>query len=205
MQKTHAAPAMTAVILAGGKARRMAGRDKGLISIAGKPMIEYVIEAISPQISHLLINANRSQNDYAHYGFPVIADAPAGFHGPLAGMASALQVTETAYMLALPCDSPYAPCDLAQRLYESLLSENAEISVAHDGRRLQPVFCLLKRSLLPSMRAYLESGERKIDRWFARHNMAITDFSDKRQAFININSREDIVRIEAELAGHVGT
>lgn len=204
MNKIHAAPAITAVILAGGRARRMDGQDKGLVSIAEKPMIEYVIEAIRPQVSHLLINANRSQNEYAQYGLPVIADALAGFHGPLAGMASALQVAETDYLLALPCDSPYVPDNLAHRLYEKLLNENAEISVAHDGKRLQPVFCLIKTSLLDSMLAYLHSGERKIDLWFVRHNMVMADFSDNPQAFINVNSRADIARIETELAENVG-
>ena len=200
MTDTNGSPLpITAVILAGGEARRMGGVDKGLVEVAQKPMIEYVINAVAPQVSKLLINANRNQDAYAQYGFPVVADTLEGFHGPLAGMASAMQIVDTDYMLSLPCDSPHVPNDLAQRLFKKLDAAHAEISVAHNGERLQPVFCLLKTSLLDSMLNYLNSGERKIDRWFTQHEMVTADFSDKPETFINVNSPEDIVRLEQEM------
>lgn len=190
---------ITAVILAGGKATRMGGDDKGLINLNDKAMVEYVIDVLSPQVGSLLINANRNPEKYAQYGYPVITDQLEGFHGPLAGIASAMQVAETDYLLITPCDSPFLPGDLAQRLFHVLLSTKADISVAYDGARLQPVFALLKTMLLDSLSKYLQSGERKIDQWYKQHEMIAVDFSDKPDTFLNINSPEDISRIENRL------
>jgi molybdenum cofactor guanylyltransferase len=191
---------VTGVILAGGEARRMGGQDKGLIEIAGRPMIEYVIDAFRPQVGTLLINANRSHEHYGRYGLPVIADDSQGFNGPLAGMASSMRAAVTEYIATLPCDSPNVPPDLVARLYRRLRAENAEIAVAHSGERMQPVFSLLKCALLGSLMSYLDSGERKIDRWYARHRTATVDFSDRPDTFINVNTPEDIEKIEASLA-----
>jgi molybdenum cofactor guanylyltransferase len=192
--------AVTGVILAGGEARRMGGQDKGLITVAGRPMIEYIIDAVGPQVGALLINANRSRDRYARYGFPVIADEFEGFNGPLAGMASCMRVAATKYIATMPCDSPWIPEDLVERLYRRLQEENAEIGVAHNGERMQPVFSIIHCGLLDSMLAYLESGERKIDRWYARHRTVTADFSDRPDTFINVNTPEDIEKIEASLA-----
>ena len=191
--------AVTGVILAGGEARRMGGRDKGLIEIAGRPMVEYVIEALSPQVGALLINANRSREHYHRFGFPVVADEFEGFNGPLAGMASCMRVATTAYIATLPCDSPHIPSDLVARLLRRLQENEADISVAHDGKRLQPVFSLIRCALLDSLLDYLNGGERKIDRWFERQATAVVDFSDKPDTFINVNTPEDVARMEATL------
>ncbi len=192
--------AVTGVILAGGEARRMGGRDKGLIEISGRPMIEFIINAFEPQVDTLLINANRNEEHYAAYGHPVIADELSGYNGPLAGMASCLRVVSTEYMATLPCDSPFVPADLVTRLYRQLVEDDADISVAHNGERLQPVFSLMKSSLIDSLQSYLASGERKIDRWYARHRMTETDFSDRPETFINVNTPEEIEEIEKSLS-----
>ena len=189
----------TVVILAGGQARRMGGEDKGLIRLGDRPLIEYIIAALKHQAGTLIINANRHHADYARYGFAVVADEEAGFRGPLAGMASALTRIDTDYMATVPCDSPFIPPDLVARLLEALLREAADISVAHDGRRMQPVFCLLKRSLGPALNDYLGAGGRKIDHWFARHKLACADFSDRPGAFANINTPLDIEQARARL------
>lgn len=200
MTRNHVSNAsITAVILAGGEARRMGGQDKGLIELGGRPMIEYVLDNLKPQVSGIIINANRNHDIYRGYGYPVIADERSGYHGPLAGMASCMQVIETALMLTVPCDSPYLPTDLVARLYMKLLEDAADISVAHTGERMQPVFSLLKRSLYDSLRAYLDQGERKIDKWYAKHALTTVDFSDKPETFININSPEDIINIKPGL------
>lgn len=192
---------VTGVILAGGEARRMGGQDKGLIQIAGKPMIEYILDAIAGQVNTVIINANRNQDRYRCYGYPVIGDEFEGFNGPLAGMASCMGKINTELMLTVPCDSPYIPEDLAKRLYRQLREKHADISAAHDGKRIQPVFALMKCNLLSSLLDYLNQGDRKIDRWFGQHHLAVTDFSDKPETFININTPEDIEQIEATLAG----
>jgi molybdenum cofactor guanylyltransferase len=187
---------LTGVILAGGQARRMEGQDKGLVLLNKKPMIEYVINTLKPQVNSLLINANRNHDAYSKYGYEIVSDELSGYHGPLAGMASALNVIKTPYMLVVPCDSPFIPTDLAQRLINSLEKNNADISVAHNGDRMQPVFCLIKNDLLTSMNDFLNQGERKIDKWFNLHALAIADFSDIPETFDNLNTLEDIKTIE---------
>ena len=188
---------ITGVILAGGQARRMQGQDKGLVLLNNKPMIEYVIDILKPQVATLLINANRNHEKYSEYGFDIVSDELSGYCGPLAGMASALNNTNTSYMITVPCDSPFIPDDLVQRLTAALASEDADISVAHNGERLQPVFCLIKKDLMSSMNEFLSNDERKIDKWFNQHKLAIADFSDIPQTFDNLNTFEDIKVIEA--------
>ena len=190
---------ITAVILAGGLARRMSGQDKGLIEINGRAMIEHIIEALSPQVGSILINANRNLDQYGRYAFPVIEDLMGEFFGPLVGMASGMQATNTDYLLTVPCDSPFIPPVLAERLFHELQDKKADISVAHDSTRMQPVFALLRKELLPSLMTYLEDGGRKIDTWYAEHRLARTDFSDWPDAFININTPDDKKSVEQKM------
>ena len=189
----------TGVILAGGRATRMGGRDKGLLQLAGKPMVEWVMAALKPQVADIIINANRNLDAYAAYGYRVVSDKLHGFCGPLAGIASSMESASTPYIVTTPCDSPLMPLDLAHRLYQALHVNRAEISVAHNGERLQPVFALLTCTLSSSLLDYLEAGERKIDTWYSRHKLAIVDFSDSADAFININTSVEIQAVELRL------
>jgi len=193
---------VTGSILAGGMARRMAGQDKGLINLDHKPLIEYVLEAFRDQVGSIIVNANRNKSVYAQYNYPVISDQLDDFCGPLAGIASVMQCCQTELMAAVPCDSPFIPNDLVQRLYQSLIEENADIAVAHDGERIQPVFTLLKCNLFGSIMDYLNSGERKMDKWFFQHPYAIVDFSDHPDLFLNINTPEDLVLLELKLLAY---
>jgi molybdenum cofactor guanylyltransferase len=190
---------ITGIILAGGRARRMGGQDKGLIELSQKPMIEHVINAIEPQVDDIIINANRNQTVYERYGFPVVADEIEGYCGPLAGMASGMQAAKTPFVVTVPCDSPLIPDDLVQKLYSTLQGDDAEICTAHANGRLQPVFTLMKSELLPSMLEFLNNGERKINRWFEKHRLAVADFSEQPDTFININSAEELAAIELKL------
>ncbi len=190
---------ITGVILAGGRATRMGGMDKGLVVLNGIPMLEHILVTLRPQVSDVLINANRNIERYANYGYKVVPDMLGDYFGPLAGMASAMQAAGTEYILTVPCDSPLLPPDLAVRLAAALTRDQADISVAHDGGRMQPVFSLLRCNLLASMLAYLESGERKIDLWYARHKLAIADFTDSPETFLNVNTPEDRAELEAKL------
>lgn len=194
---------ITAVILAGGKARRMGGEDKGLITLNGRPLVDYLIESLQTQAAHVLINANRNHERYAAFGLPVVADILDDYLGPLAGMASGMQASTTAYIVTAPCDSPLLPEALVERLAQALQAGSADISVAHDGERLQPVFALLRCTLLPDLLEYLESGGRKIDHWYAQHRYTTADFSDAHDAFINMNTPQDRQRLEALLATRV--
>ncbi len=192
---------ITGVILAGGRSQRMGGEDKGLLRIDGRPMIDHIIRALSPQVGPLLINANRNLDGYRRFGYPVVSDIMGDFYGPLVGMASALQATETEYLLTVPCDSPLLPDNLAAALYGALHTHQAEISVAHDGNRMQPVFALLRRNLLKNLLTYLEAGGRKIDTWYAQHRLVIVDFSDRADTFFNVNTRQERRMLERKLVG----
>ncbi len=187
---------MTGLVLAGGRATRMGGEDKGLLEVAGRPMIAYVIDALRPQVARILVNANRNTERYARFGVPVLGDRLAGFQGPLAGMASGMAAADTEFVLTVPCDSPLVPDDLAGRLIDALEASGAFIAVAHDGRRQQPVFALLRTELLSDLKEYLASGERKIDRWFRLHRIVEADFSDRTQAFLNVNTPADRAVLE---------
>jgi molybdenum cofactor guanylyltransferase len=190
---------ITAVILAGGLARRMSGQDKGLIEINGRAMIEHIITALTPQVGGILINANRNLDQYRRYAYPVIEDMMGEFFGPLVGMASGMRASNTDYLLTVPCDSPFIPPVLAERLFRELEDKRADISVAHDSTRMQPVFALLRKELLPSLMTYLEDGGRKIDTWYAEHRLVKTDFSDWPDAFININTPDDKESVEQKM------
>jgi molybdenum cofactor guanylyltransferase len=182
---------ITAVILAGGRGSRMSGADKGLIELNGKPLVAHILEQISPQVGSVLINANRNQEIYQQYSYPVIHDELADYQGPLAGFASGMQHARTSHILTLPCDGPEVAADMVQRMISALKQDNAELAVAHDGTRLQPVHALLPVSLLQSLQAFLDNGDRKIDLWYLQHKMALVDFSDTEQMFRNINTPED--------------
>jgi molybdopterin-guanine dinucleotide biosynthesis protein A len=187
---------ITGVVLAGGQARRMGGVDKGLVQFAGRPLVEWVMAALTPQVGRLIINANRNRETYAAYGHPVIADDLEGFQGPLAGFASAMAAVSTPWIATVPCDGPFPAPDLVGRLVRALSGQEAEIAVATDGERMQAVYALIPVALAPGLRAFLRSGERKIDRWYAAHRVALADLSDRPDAFANVNSEADWRRLE---------
>lgn len=196
-----AAVAVTGVILAGGRATRMGGTDKGLVDLAGRAMVDHVLERLRPQATALVINANRNHAAYARRGWPVVPDAFGAFAGPLAGMAAGLAASETEWAVTAPCDSPFVPRDLVARLRDGLQAEGASLAVARGAGRLQPVFALLPRRLLPDLEAFLADGGRKIDQWYARHALATVDFDDTPEAFLNINTPEERAELEARLSG----
>ena len=186
---------ITGLILAGGRATRMGGVDKGLQNHQGMPLALHALLRLQPQVGHLLINANRNLAAYEALGVPVWPDPMADYPGPLAGWLAGLEHCDTPYLLTVPCDTPGFPTDLAARLSAALAEQNADIAMAatlEDGRvQVQPVFCLLKTGLLESLVAYLHSGQRKIDRWTAQHRCATVVFEDTR-AFFNANTADEL-------------
>jgi len=194
---------VTAVVLAGGLARRMDGIDKGLITLGERPMASWVAEAISPKVNNVLINANRNIEKYELIGrafnATVVTDRHAGHIGPLAGLSAALHQSPADFVFMCPCDSPFINANIVDRLGEQCLVADADIAVAHDGVRMQPVFCFVNRRCLNSLDQYLESGERKIDRWYAQVNTVEVDCKDLAISFQNINTEEERLSAEREL------
>ncbi|MCL4137751.1 UNVERIFIED_CONTAM: hypothetical protein GTU68_033904 [Idotea baltica] len=181
----------------------MGGQDKGLMAYRERPLIEYIITLLKPQVDGLIINANRNIEQYHQYGYPIVEDTLADYCGPLAGMLSAMQSCDTDYILTCPCDSPQISSHFRQRMMESLLANQADIAVAHNGDRLQPVFCLIPRRLATDLAAYLAQGDRKIDLWFTRHNTVAVDFSDQPDSFINFNHPEDVAIYHSKIRSTV--
>jgi molybdopterin-guanine dinucleotide biosynthesis protein A len=193
---SHLRESVTGLILAGGLARRMGGEDKGLVSLAGRPMVAHVLEALRPQVGSILLNANRNCEHYAALGHPVLADALAGYQGPLAGMLAALKRCSTEFLVTVPCDAPLVAPDLVARLHAACVAAGADLAVASDGERRQPVFLLLRASLASSLEAYLAGGGRATHAWVEQSHAAVADFSDQPDTFVNVNDPAERQRIE---------
>jgi len=187
---------VTGVVLAGGQGSRMGGVDKGLQDFRGKPMAAHAIERLAPQVDEVLINANRNAQAYERFGHRVIADEIEGFAGPLAGFERGLAHASGDLVVTVPCDSPFLPRDLVARLREALERNDAQVAVAKTGDQAHPVFCLMRRDVHESLRQFLASGQRKIDRWYPQLRATLVAFDDEADAFMNINTREELAGLE---------
>ena len=192
---------ITGLILAGGRAQRMGGIDKGLIPFLGKPLIVSAISRLQNQVGSILINANRNITKYASYGYPVILDETPDFSGPLAGFSIGLKACKTPYLLTSPCDSPLLPLDLGVLLAAEMERGDFQLVYASskesDGKVwAQPVFCLMRADLLDPLKLFLEKGNLKIDHWFKELHSGTVIFENA-NAFANINTPEELKTLEA--------
>ena len=183
---------ITGIVLAGGRGSRMGGVDKGLQPLRGKPMVEWVLARFAPQVGEIVINANQNLATYEKYGHRVVSDAVGGFAGPLAGLHAGLNAAKHPFVVTVPCDSPFLPTDLVQRLSASL--KGNDLAVAKTGAQPHPVFALMKRDVRESLEAFLASGGRKIDAWYAALKVVEVPFDDEADAFRNINTLEELKR-----------
>lgn len=185
---------MSAVILAGGKGSRFNGIDKGLMQLKDKALIGHLINRIQPQVPNIIISANRNLEKYRQFGFPVYQDDIDDYAGPLAGILKALEKCNTEWLMTVPADCPFIPDDLAERLAKK--SKGNKVVMVHDGKRLQPTFSLLHHSQITSLEQFLQRGERKTRVWMQQQPHDVVDFSDKVNAFININTEEELFYAE---------
>ena len=190
---------ISSIILSGGRATRMRGVDKGLILLQNKPLIQHVIARLRPQVNETFINANREIAQYEAFGFKVFQDENQGFAGPLAGILLGLKYAKHDFVLSVPCDSPLLPLDLALRLYNGMLGSHADIAIASSDGNAHPVFCLMKKSVLPSLVDFLDAGERKVSAWQKSQAYCEVDFSDCNNAFVNLNTLEELRELELKL------
>jgi molybdopterin-guanine dinucleotide biosynthesis protein A len=188
--------AITGVILAGGQGRRMGSVDKGLRELRGKPMVEWVIERFTPQVDEVLINANQNLDVYARFGHRVIPDTIGGFAGPLAGLQRGLSEASHPLVATSPCDTPFLPADLVTRLHAALRANDAQLAVARTGDQPHPVFCICRRDVLVHLTAFLQTGGRKIDAWYATLKVVEVAFDDQAGAFSNINTQAELDAFE---------
>ena len=199
---------ITGLILAGGRGSRMGGVDKGLQNFNGIPLALHTLMRLGPQVESVMVNANRNLSAYESFGASVWPDASADFAGPLSGFLVGLERAETPFVLTVPCDTPRLPLDLAERLAEALVREDADIAMAaapetdeHGNTqvRTQPVFCLIKIELSESLVKFTHSGGRKIDAWTAQHKTVVVPFDaegDDPLAFANVNTLTELQALE---------
>ena len=183
---------VTGLILAGGKGSRMGGVDKGLQAFRGKRLVDHVYERFAPQVGGVIINANQNHEEYKTFGVRVVSDAIGGFAGPLAGLHAGLSISKRPFLASVPCDSPFLPADLIERLYQRIDESGAELAVAKTGDQPHPVFSLMRRTVLDHLADFLKGGGRKIDAWYATLNVVEVAFDDEPEAFSNINTREEL-------------
>ncbi|MGR8920250.1 MAG: molybdenum cofactor guanylyltransferase MobA [Gammaproteobacteria bacterium] len=194
---TGTAPSLTGCILAGGEGRRLGGRDKGLIALERERLAAICADRLRPHVDRLLISANRNLDEYRRLA-PVVIDGQRVHAGPLAGFLAAMRAATTPLLVTCPCDSPFFPQDLVTRLRAARADAGADVAVAVAGGRMQSVFALLETGLAPSLAAYLDAGERRIDAWFRRHRLCEVVFDDA-EAFANINTPADLEAARARL------
>jgi molybdenum cofactor guanylyltransferase len=195
------------VLLAGGLARRMGGGDKPLRTIAGRPLLDLVIERMRPQVSALVLNANGDPARFAAYGLPVVADSVPDNPGPLAGVLAGLDWVaehrpDCPMIVSVPTDAPFLPTDLVARMEAQMAAERADLACAASGGQEHPVIGLWPVRLRPDLRrAIVEEGTRKVDVWTARYRLAIVVFSDQPfDPFFNANRPDDLAAAASLLA-----
>ncbi len=198
---------VTALVLAGGRGSRMGGVDKGLQPFQGQPLAQRALQRLQQQTlppAAVLLNANRHLAEYRAFGVPVWPDELPDFAGPLAGFLTGLAHCRTPLLLTLPCDVPHFPPTLCERLAQALQSQQADIAVAaapdEDGQlRPQPVFSLLRASLLPSLQRFTAAGGRKVEAWTAQQRRVLVPFDapgDDPRAFANANTLAELRALE---------
>lgn len=178
------------VILAGGKASRMGGNDKGLITFNGKYLIDYPINLLKNYHTNIVISANRNV-DFYHQYTTTITDENNNFDGPLAGIYAALKYfksSNTKYLLVMPIDTPLLTTQCIDRLLDI---NDYEINVAFDGERIHPTILVIKQDLITSIKDFLKSGERKLGKWIRNHNYQKVFIEE--QYLKNINYPKDLL------------
>ena len=198
---------ITGCILAGGRASRMGGVDKGLQMFRGQTLVQHAIKRLQPQVSQLLINANRNSADYALTGLKVVSDTDYAGMGPLSGFLTGLQHCDTEWLVTVPCDSPFFPLDLVEKLALAATEKQSLLAMAqtprvHDNSwELQPVFCLMHRSLIDSLRNYLQNGGHKISVWAHQQSaLVLCPFikpSTGPDPFANANTLQELQNLQS--------
>lgn len=187
-----------AVILAGGMGRRMGGLDKGLQTFRNAPLALHALLRLQGQVNYVCINANRNLGVYEGFGVPVLCDHLSDYQGPLAGIHAAMSESSAPYILSVPCDVPFFPLDLVEKLHDAFEQDpELELAVASTQGKAQPVFMLAKNHLLNSIEDFLKRGERKIDKWYANHRHALVEFDDP-AAFHNVNTLQELAELEKQ-------
>ncbi len=182
---------VTGIVLAGGAGARLGGADKGLHDFRGRPLVEWTLDRLQPQVDTVIISCNRNLDRYASFGHPLVQDRLPPHAGPLAGLAAALSVAPSPLCVSVPCDNPHLPANLVARLAEAHAAHDGQPCVAHDGEREQWLYAILRRDQGRELDLWLDQGGRAAREWYRAAGAVMVDFSDARDAFRNLNLHRD--------------
>ncbi|MEL0022492.1 MAG: molybdenum cofactor guanylyltransferase MobA [Rickettsiales bacterium] len=195
------------LLLAGGQSRRMGGGDKCLRELAGKTLLQRIVERVQPQVGQLLLNANGDPARFAAFDLPIVEDVVDGFAGPLAGILTGLrwaqrEAPQCCWVLSVPTDAPFLPLNLVARMLNAVADGKAELACAFSNGRTHPVVGLWRVDLADALEeALVKEDMRKIDRWTARYRLAVVEFdTNPIDPFFNTNRPEDLAEAARLLA-----
>jgi molybdopterin-guanine dinucleotide biosynthesis protein A len=190
------------IILAGGRSTRMGGGDKGLLALSGRPILAHVVSRLSPQVEALALNANGDASRFHGFDLPVLADTFGNFSGPLAGVLAGLEWTaantDLDRIVSAAADTPFLPCDLAQKLAAANEANTDKIAVACSGGRRHPVFALWPVSMRVALKSALMAGERRVFSFLEAQGCVDVEFPAAQwgerlvDPFFNINTPSDL-------------
>ncbi len=201
---------ITGLILAGGRGMRMGQVNKGLQTFKNEAMVAHVVRRLSPQVTQLMINVNQDTDQYAQFSDYLVGDVIPDYAGPLAGIHAGLSRCTTDFLVTAPCDSPFLPLNLVEKLAKVLAQEQAQIAVVitaeaetvsqEPGTRWQqqPVFCLLRTDLKSNLETFLNNGGRKVSDWYQDLKIVEVEF-DNSADFRNINTREELMQFATDV------
>ena len=210
-ERNDRASSVTGVVLAGGQSRRMGGGDKGLLEVAGKPMLAHVIDRLSPQVGRMVVNANGDPNRFAGFGLAVVPDTVGGFVGPLAGVLAGMRwslahAPTARWTVTVAGDAPLVPADLVRKLVEASENRPPGIALARSNGELHPVIGLWPVGLADDLEQELSRGVRKVLHWTDRHGTIPVDFAMAKigslevDPFFNANTPQELDALRAILA-----
>ncbi|MCE2510133.1 MAG: molybdenum cofactor guanylyltransferase [Alphaproteobacteria bacterium] len=205
--------AILGVVLAGGDARRLrAGNaaisNKCFVRLAGKPLLDHVLERVHDQVGGLVLNANGATSQFAQWNLTVIPDLPllpdgekAGpMAGLLAGLEHALRLDNFTHIATFPCDTPCLPRNLVACLAETLLAKDADYAIAGSGAREHPVVGLWPLALAEPLARRFGEGLRAVYRLENDFKKAVAEFPDDgMDPFFNINEMKDLESLETSI------
>ncbi len=195
MEKTEPRP-VSAIVLAGGMARRFRGEDKGLLELAHRPLASWVVGRLKGHATEILINANRNLVKYAKLGHTVVPDYLPEYPGPLAGLLSAARTAQQEWLLTVPCDAPFLPLDLVMQLYEHAMTSQVPLARAANETGTHFAIMLAHRDLMPGLERYVQGGGRQVSAWQEQHPSETVYFGEDPYAFLNINTPDDLKTAE---------
>ena len=203
-------PPTLGLVLAGGRALRLGGGDKGLLRVGGRPILSRVLERLS-ECPATILNVNGDPDRFATFGLPVVADSVAGFAGPLAGVLAGLDWAaahrpDLDHVLSAPADCPFLPADLIVRLHTAARDAGRPLACAASGGRRHPVVALWPVTLRDDLRrAVSGEGLHKVGVFLDRHGAAVAEWPDAPvDPFLNVNTPADLSRADALAAAHPG-